>query len=374
MASPEHDLSTAAGVQAFLATTEFASSAVTLLTGGTGNFTFRLHLLSPYKSQTTLVLKHARPYAAGSPSIPLAIERQAFEAGAMQKIKEDLDCGPLAAVPVVYHFDGTAHVIIMEDTGEKSRNLKALMSSAPLPVPVAQEIGRALGQFLGKLHSWAAIDPKVVDFFDQNQQAKRITSWITYGRLIPCLVTDKLPAVALLPEPVCESDLDDIRAIIAERTSEIFNCRDTLTMGDFWTGNIMVNLDTDAATGTTSFGGVYIIDWELAKAGVAALDVGQFCAEMLSLILFKPHAVESAKALIEAFLTEYRAYCGEMKPHFANVAAKHIGAHLVTITPQVGWGTPEETVKAVEMGLEHLREGCSDRWVWEKSVLSPLME
>ncbi|KAJ7224025.1 kinase-like domain-containing protein [Mycena haematopus] len=373
--STDHDLSTAAGVQAYLATTEFASSAVTLLTGGTGNFAFRLHLLTPYEGQTTLVLKHARPYVATAPSIPLAIERQAFEAEALQKIKEGLNCGPLATVPTMYHFDETAHIIIMTDAGENSRNLKALMISAPPSPAVAQEIGRALGQFLGRLHSWGAIDSKMVDFFDQNEQAKRITAWITYDRIISSLTTDNLPAVALLPEPVPESDLDDIRAIVAERTPEIFNCRDTLTMGDFWSGNIMVNLHTNAATGATSFGGVHIIDWELAKAGVAALDVGQFCAEMLCLILFEPHAgtVESAKALIEAFLVEYRAYCGELKPHFANVAAKHIGAHLVTITPRVGWGTPEETVKAVEVGLEHLMEGCSDRWVRERSILSPLM-
>jgi 5-methylthioribose kinase len=232
----------------------------------------------------------------------------------------------------------------MEDCGEDSQNLKALMSAAPPSVPVAQEIGRALGQFLGRLHSWGTVDPKMIDFFDENEQAKvtdvsaitlfsfmnvfgqRITSWITYGRLISTLTTDDIPAVALLPEKVPESDLDDIRAIITERTNEIFTERATLTMGDFWTGNVMVNLRTDAATGETSFGGVYIIDWELAKAGVAALDVGQFCAEMLTLTLFKLDAVEASKALIEAFLTEYRAHCGEMAPHFANVVAKHMGA------------------------------------------------
>lgn len=76
-AEHEHDLSTAAGVQAHLAPTEFASSTVTPLTGGTGNFAFRLHLSQPYKGQKTLVLKHARPYVAVAASIPLAIERQA---------------------------------------------------------------------------------------------------------------------------------------------------------------------------------------------------------------------------------------------------------------------------------------------------------
>ncbi|KAF8184646.1 kinase-like domain-containing protein [Mycena galopus ATCC 62051] len=353
--------------EAYLATTPFASHTVTLLTGGTANFAFRLHLLTLHKGQTNagtqaceIIRCHQPLHFIGHrktsewPCVrEMAVHAgilhvstkgvsdhkiQAFEAKALQKIKEGLDCGPLAIVPMMYHFDETAHILIMEDCGQDSQNLKALMIGSPPSPGVAQEIGRALGQFLGRLHSWAAIDPKMVDFFDQNEQAKRITAWVTYGRIIDSLTTDNLPAVALLPEPVPASDLDDIRAIIAERTPEIFNCRDTLTMGDFWPGNIMVNLRADG-----SFGGVHVIDWELAKAGVAALDVGQFCAEMLSLILFKPPAVEAAKALVEAFLTEYRVHCGVMAPHFANVAAKHIGAHLVTITPRVDWGTPEET-------------------------------
>ncbi|KAJ7656716.1 hypothetical protein DFH06DRAFT_463924 [Mycena polygramma] len=94
---------------------------------------------------------------------------------------------------------------------------------------------------------------------------------------------------------------------------------------------------------------------------------------MLTVALFKPAAVEASHALVAAFLEAYRAHSGALAPHFANVAAKHMGAHLVAITPNVGWGTPEETVKAIEVGLEHLMEGCSDRWVRERSILNPLM-
>ncbi|KAJ7776184.1 kinase-like domain-containing protein [Mycena metata] len=368
-----HDLSTAAGVKAYLETTGFASSTVTPLTGGTGNFAFRLSLLTPYNGKSTAIVKHARPYVATAASIPLAIERQAFEAKVLVKVKEGLDCGPKATVPGMYHFDEEAHILIMEDAGEDSVNLKSLLVNNPPSVAVAKDIGRALGRFLGRLHSWGAAEPAMLDFFNENEQAKNITAWVTYGRLIQTLTSGNVPAVALLPEPVSESDLDDIRAIIEERTAEINTSRAALTMGDFWTGNVMVNLTKDATTGETSFQNVYIIDWELAKAGVAALDVGQFCAEALTVTLFKPEAVDASKALIEAFLTEYRAHCGEMAPHMPNTAAKHMGAHLVTITPNVGWGTPEETVKAIELGLEHLMEGCSDRWVRERSVLSPLM-
>ncbi|KAJ6542296.1 kinase-like domain-containing protein [Mycena vulgaris] len=368
----EHDLSTASGVQAYLATTPFASTVVTPLSGGNSSFTYRLHLSTPYEGHPTLVMKHARPYVALSASkIPFAIERQAFEAKALEKVKAGLDCGPLATVPGMHHFDEDAHVIIMGDCGAGSLTLKELMLTATPSPAVAREIGLALGQFLGRLHSWAAVDPTMLDFFDQNEQAKKITAWVTYGRLISTLTTDALPAIALLNEQVDASDLADIRAIVDELTPEIYTSRETLTMGDFWTGNIMVSLRSDGPA--LELERVHVIDWELAKPGLAALDVGQFCAEMHTLQLFKPHTVESGAALIEAFLTAYRAHCGTMAPHMPNVAAKHMGAHLVAITPRVPWGTPEETAKVVEVGLTHLMEGCSDRWVRERSVLAPLM-
>ncbi|KAJ7155316.1 kinase-like domain-containing protein [Mycena filopes] len=377
--TPEHDLSTAPGVQAYLASTPFASSAVTPLTGGTGNFAFRLHLLTPYglDKVTTAVVKHARPYVAAAPGIKLAIERQAFEAKAMRTVKEGLECGERATVPSIYHLDEQAHVLIMEDCGTDSVNLKSMLIKAPPPVGVARDIGRALGEFLGRLHAWGAAEPAMLDLFEENEQAKGITAWVTYGRLIPTLTSGTVPAVALLPEPVPAEDLDDIRAIIAERTAEINapGPARVVTMGDFWTGNVMVNLTRNPEDEGVELKleKVYVIDWELAKTGVAALDVGQFCAEALTVTLFHPASAEAARALIEAFLFAYKEHCGVMADHAANTAAKHMGAHLVAITPNAGWGTPEETVKAIELGLEHLMEGCSDRWVRERSVLSPLM-
>ncbi|KAK7051882.1 APH domain-containing protein [Favolaschia claudopus] len=372
----ENDLSIPTGVQSYLSSTKFASHTVTPLIGGGGNWTFRLHLLEPFDGKKTLVAKHSRGYSAGDAPIALDIERQAFEAEALRRVKQNVLCRDgLATVPTVYHFDEKAHVIIMEDCGEGSQTLKALMREHPPTPAVAQDIGRALGEFLGRLHSWGANDSKLLDYFCQNELGKKITSWITYDRLIPILTsTPPHPAVSLLREPVPESDLDDIRAIINERTKEIHTSRETFTMGDFWTGNILVNLRVNP-DGSRSFAGVYVVDWELAKAGVAALDVGQFCAEMLCLDIFhRESAGESSRKLIEAFLTEYRRiYAGLMKEHFANVAAKHVGAHLVTIAPEVNWGPPEESVKAVELGLEYLMEGCSDRWVRERSILAPLM-
>ncbi|KAJ7484924.1 kinase-like domain-containing protein [Mycena galericulata] len=373
MTSRELDLSTVDGVHAYLSATPFASTLVTPLGGVTKNFTYRLHLETPYETRSTVVLKHARAHTLEAPEVSLGIERQGFEVQALKLVNECLNLGPRATVPGVYHFDEEAHVIIMDYCGESSLTLKELLLSSPPTPVVAREIGLALGEFLGRLHAWGSLNPSMLDFFEKNEQAKKVAAWITYGRLISTLTTDNLPAVALLPEPVCESDLDDIRAIIEERTPEIYTSRDTLTMGNFCPANVFVSLRT--GTGTDSLDKVHVIDWELAKPGVAALDVGQFCAEMHTVALFKPASdtAASANELIDAFLTAYRAHCGEIKPHMPNVAAKHMGAHLVAITPRAGWGTPGETAKVVEAGVTHLMEGCSDRWVRERSVLNPLM-
>lgn len=58
------DLTGADGVVQYLQQTPFAATAADLLVGGGANFTYRLHLVSAYQGQKTLVLKHAEAYAA----------------------------------------------------------------------------------------------------------------------------------------------------------------------------------------------------------------------------------------------------------------------------------------------------------------------
>ncbi|KAJ7304775.1 kinase-like domain-containing protein [Mycena albidolilacea] len=333
--STDQDLSTVAGAQAYLAPTQFASEDIALLSGAHVNFTYRLHLSTPYRGRSTLVMKYAKSDIVLSASETLSAmekwkDRYAFEAKAPAKIRRQIDSAALATVPELHHFDEHAHVIIMDDCGLHSLNLKQLMLTATPSPAVAREIGLALGQFLGRLHSWGASDASLLDEFDQNAQAKKITSWITYERLISTLTTENLPAVACLPAPVSDNTLDALRALVAERTAEIYKSRETLTMGDFWTGNVMVGMlpAPNTSGAASALDRVYVIDWELVKPGVAALDIGQFCAEMQTLPLFRPDTAPSASALIEAFLTAYRTHRGVMHPRTPTVAARHMGARL----------------------------------------------
>src|SRR5216683_4164169 len=72
----EIDLTTPEGVLAYLAPTPYASARAEPLSGGTANFIFRLHLITPYQGRPTLILKHARPYVASAPDFRIPVSRQ----------------------------------------------------------------------------------------------------------------------------------------------------------------------------------------------------------------------------------------------------------------------------------------------------------
>ena len=75
MAGP-NDIATVAGVQAYIVDTPFDSTSIVPLSGGYGNYTFRLTLREPFRENDTVVLKHAKPYAAAFKDIPFSLERQ----------------------------------------------------------------------------------------------------------------------------------------------------------------------------------------------------------------------------------------------------------------------------------------------------------
>ena len=72
----ERDLPTPEGVTDYLHNTPFDSHTVTPLTGGYGNYVYRLHLRKDYHDRRTLVLKHAKAYIPGARDFVFPLERQ----------------------------------------------------------------------------------------------------------------------------------------------------------------------------------------------------------------------------------------------------------------------------------------------------------
>jgi 5-methylthioribose kinase len=126
-------------------------------------------------------------------------------------------------VPTVHYFDDIAHVVIMDDCGIRSLTLKQLMLGNPPSSLIANAIGARLGEFLGRLHAWAR-DPQTsnLEFFDKNQQAKMMSGFITYSRLVSTLIgEDKPPALIDPPLDIAQSKIDVISISSSDKVHAI---------------------------------------------------------------------------------------------------------------------------------------------------------
>ncbi|KAJ7762411.1 kinase-like domain-containing protein [Mycena maculata] len=354
MATPDYSL--IPDLHAYLAARPgFESERVEPLSGGTGNFVFRLYLKTPFEGRASLVLKHTKNYIASAPSVPFAIERQLFEAEALRRVGGWLPADSPVRVPTVHLFDEENHILIMDDCGPAAATLKTLMLAGRITPVLADEIGSALGAFLSALHAWSTQPENRagVALFDGNTQAKGMSAWATYGRLVSTLSgADGLPKLVGLQ--VSDEDMAVVSQIATEM-SRAMNAAETasspLVMGDFWPGNIMVNLDAD---GTLQR--IDVLDWELVKPGLAGLDIGQFCGEMHQTRKCYPQYAEAATRTVEALLATYARGSGG-DAAIAKDALVHCGVHLVVWTPRTPWADEERTKEVVREGLGFLVGG-----------------
>ncbi|KAE9409172.1 hypothetical protein BT96DRAFT_984905 [Gymnopus androsaceus JB14] len=327
------DLANLNDLTEYLQTTPFASSAIHVLTGGTGNFACRLQLLSPYQGR-----------------YPFSLERQKFEVEALRIVEASIPSTSFVSVPKVHFFDEKESVIIMDDCGVHSTTLKQFVLDRKCTSDLADKIGSQLGMFLRLIHGInRERNPDVCDVFAGNAEAKRISAWATYGRLVSTLNgKDALPA---LIDPALHIEEEDMKMIseVVERTSTMISeAKDTFTMGDFWPGNILLSLDPH----TGNVEGIDVVDWELSKTGLPGLDLGQFTAEVDLLRKFYPSFEDSGTKMIGALYGSYSA-----SEDVARTAAIHWGAHLIAWTPRVHWGEKEDTRVMVANGVKLMVNG-----------------
>ncbi|KAG2159618.1 kinase-like domain-containing protein [Suillus bovinus] len=364
------DLATIAGVRRYLANTRFASHTINALTGGFANFTYRIYLNDLFEGKETLVLKHAAPYVAASGgTMALPTERQRFDVEALRLVRKMYADDDVITVPKVHLFDEEAHVMIIDDCGTDTRTLKQLVIDEALPQTVAEEIGTAIGRFLGRVHAWNKDTSFDMDIFSNNEVGKTISILVTYGRLISTLSgRDNIAALADPGLDIPEGKLAVISKLAETRSREMLSATEVLTHGDFWPGNIMVSLRREPEGSTLRLEKLYVLDWELAKAGLRGLDIGQFCAEILLLQRFYASRWEETSTIMRSFLLAYRGGSGSDE-ELARVAIAHVGAHLVAWTPRVHWGDKEDTRKMVAEGVELLIGGAEGTLAWLEGSL-----
>ncbi|KAF8203862.1 kinase-like domain-containing protein [Pholiota molesta] len=337
------DLSTVEGVRAYLAETAFASADIAPLSGGTANYVFRLRLSVPHEGKETLVFKHAKPYVKDYQDLAFDLGRQFYEVEALRRVQ--------------------AHAIIMEDTGAAAVDLKTFMKTGNPSGDLAAHIGSALGTFLG--------NPELCDAMKGNDQAKKMTAWAFYGRIASTLTGQhNLPKLQDPPLEVDAKDLEVIKKIEEETTKACLEIEDQFVMGDFWPGNVLVLSDAQGRLER-----LYVIDWELSKAGLPGVEIGQFCAEMHMLRRCIPDVCkETASLVLDNFFREYRKAQGSGDVDVARQTLVRWGTHMVILGARVDWGGKELSRELVLEGARMLVEGetCTVERL-EQSVVAGLL-
>jgi len=140
-------------------------------------------------------------------------------------------------------------------------------------------------------------------------------------------------------------------------------------MGDFWPGNLMVQLDANSKLKSIS-----VLDWELAKTGLISADIGQLCAELHLLRRCYPETCkETASTVLEHFLKEYKTAC---RPSVDVIRRSLVqwGTHMGVLGARVDWGGKDITREVTVEGARIIVDGYkSDESALKMSVISPLL-
>lgn len=250
--------------------------------------------------------------------------------------------------PNIMFFDKNDWVLVLEDVGNVP-SLKGWLKP-PVDINLAISKGKALGRHLASIHNKTAGKYAVLAEFAGNATAKSLSSAVYFKRLPQ--VADSLGFPS-----------EHIRQAAEQGEKDVLEASDVLTLGDFWTGNVLVGDD----------GTLFVLDLELAKPGTAEFDIGQMAAELYCVAAFRDRQL--GIGVLDAFLQSYR----ETRSVAVDVAkvAIRIGAHLMVIMPNA-WrseAASEEDIdeqlrvanELVKIGVNREMEGLRG------SILKPLV-
>lgn len=288
-------------------------------------------------------------------------------------MKQILPETALATVPEVHLFDEDANVVIMDDCDDAATLKTLFLRDRAIPVSLARTIGSALGTFLVQVHAWGR-NSQAVDFWEGNVQARTISAWVTYGRIVSTLSAPvNLPALRDPPLEIPKDQLKTLAEVADETANKMRSARETVVHGDFWPGNVMVRLKGEGEE--VEVERIYVLDWELSKPGLPGFDIGQFAAEVHQARSFYPHCEASASALLTTFLQTYREEVQrDDMVQTARLALTHVGAHTVAWTPRnPTWGDEGTVRKVVMEGAQYLLRAQLKEDDLSQSMFGPLL-
>ncbi|KAF2235721.1 hypothetical protein EV356DRAFT_575535 [Viridothelium virens] len=349
----DKDLITEEGVSQFLLEGRYPScSRVKRLPGGVGGFVYRAEP-DPNSKIPSVIVKHVQPFAARLPSWKLDPARLEYEVKMLEFLsRSSMQDSDIVRPPKLLHYDEQHQVVITEDLGALP-SLKGWFTPAINPT-TSEAIGHALGRFLAKVHISTAGRQDLLSDFAGNADGRDLSATLYFKRL---------------PSAAAKFGYADdyFKEVARVGEAEVRESQEVLTLGDFWTGNVLVS--------TTPALRLYPLDFEFAKAGTAAFDVGQMAAEMYCFAMFRDH--EKGMVMLESFFRAYREVTGSEELVDAAKVAIRIGAHLLMIIPSA-WSNEADDEQIREM----VRKGASlIRIGWEgnsvelrESIVESLLE
>lgn len=276
------------------------------LSGGNLNYVWRV-----FGERQSVVVKHAPPFIARVPEIPISPQRirieasvlRLFEVPPLQLLASD-DIRP----PRLLYADEKRHTIILEDVGD-------LVHLDRLEMP-GMDIGSKLGSFFGQLHR-STFQHRSMETIDNLaiQQTRLEVQYASIGALLSSLGFSSA------------EELGGKARKLGEKYLTKGKC---LTMGDLWPRSVLA--DTDRRQ-------IRIIDWEFAHYGRPAQDVAHFLAHLWMLGHRAPSAAQRTgiMQLQRAFIEGYMSALGPAQKLLFNEeeikdAGIHFGAEILVRT------------------------------------------
>ncbi|KAF9426814.1 hypothetical protein BGZ94_005972 [Podila epigama] len=352
-------------------------AALERLSGGSANYVYRgtipeLHS-DMFDERQTVIVKHSADHVATYKEMALFVDRMSFEhtvytivanatdhkSSSTDKEDETIET-TYAKVPRVLYWDQKNNVAVLEDAGKNSTHLKGFISSLTQPpsLNLSKVIANSLGEFLARLHLYghrhrSELYPSRMT----NKEGVSLSREILYDQ-VPKRLNKHL-------QDLPQSDLDVVTLATNWGGNRLMNEPETLAHGDFWPGNMLI--DTTTGEGNDiSLKHLFIVDWELSRYGPAAMDVGQFMAEALSLNKYRHPCEELSTGFLEAYC---KTYGDRLTTTDLKTAIIHCGGHFISWTAFTGWFKEDDdhqakTREIMLIGVEYIKRAWAEDWSW----------
>ncbi|KAG8689926.1 hypothetical protein FRC11_014855 [Ceratobasidium sp. 423] len=322
-----HDLKTPEGVLAYLRGTRFSTSDVQTLSGGGSAFTYRAVLENPLEcGRKTIVIKHFEGFVSHRNDVKASAER-----AVRLSLKTILGPPVTRQVRQEREYEALSAIAGSGLFGSDSRNL-VVPSNSKEVWELTSDIGRALGDFMGRFHNWSALPEQAAlhAYFAQDPNLNQRIMAVHHHFLN--LSADRFK--------VRETWMDEF---IAKDKQAALTDGGALVMGD-------CSLLSPPSEGRDMR--IYLVDLEGARTSSPEVDIGELTASAVSFgLLYYPN---SDRLFIPALHQAYSRHCTLDAWRFGILT----GMDLMGFGPVLSWAKSQDETKlrgVAVAGLELLK-------------------